>query len=296
LGELFSSTSKGFGETRPIVNRVKILEYLATCEKPVRRQDISECLGINPTSVANHMRDLSKLSLAEYDSVDMESKGWSRYSLREDADISQITNYVDQRNMTRLVAELVWELKEVDSKIISDFIRDNKIADNWNDHSLMVVISGILGHFEKSGILRRVKFRGGEEMSQATITEGGSKLVREVIIPIKSALSGDTERLKYFGNIDWRLCAPAVVAKFRDRSRHANKRSKEERAAEIYDYVLRNPGVRYRDIKKHFQRSVERTLHWMEVSGVFRAERGVKAVRFFAIPATNPSETPGPIV
>jgi hypothetical protein len=281
---IFGPTSTSGGKTRSVTNRANILEYLDSQDEPVREVDVVNVLGIDQGKTGARLTHLSNLGLIEYSSVNSEERGKIKYFLEKEAKRESVAIVSAYTNLTQEVADIVFETGEVDSNSVYERLRGQH--PNAKEKGLRQQLSKILSGLEKQGILRRGIFKAGEVQSQARITEEGRRVVRDIIEPVKRALSGDEELLEAWRHIRWQQYAKEAVARYRESSGYANSRSREEKTGEVLALILQNPGIRPGEIIEQLGYFPMKMLHDLLEAGRISREIEGKAARYTVVEGT----------
>ncbi len=168
------------GKSRAPYNRAKILMKLAE-EENLREIDLKKEIDLYIYDIHRHLISLKKIDFVEYESVSCEEKGWAKYTWKQGSpeDIKPVVNLP---TLTKKVSKVLYESgKPLDY---------NKIVEKLN-YSYPENISKILSGLEKQGFCERIKFKGGEKLSEANITEKGMRFVQEFLEPVYCALEDD---------------------------------------------------------------------------------------------------------
>ena len=278
LLEIFGQTSTS-GKTRSVLNRVKILKALFQTYDNLRTEDIASQINLAGTGVGNHLRHLAKLGFADYSSVDSEERGQIKYELLENASKENIKQVRTEKTLTQDVTDLLFKLKRVDVNVLANRLKDKYTA--RSGINLKGEIGRILSGFTKQGICQHGLYIAGQIHSQARITEAGKQIVEDVIIPIEKTLSGDETLLSSWRRIPWQNHAREAILKYKEASGHAKYKSFEERQNELSSIILKNPGLRFREIKPILGCSPTQFLKILLEHGRIRKERQGKAVRYY---------------
>lgn len=287
LDEIFGKTgSSSF--VRSVVTRTKILEYLYEQTTTVRRNDIADSLGMLKESVSGHLKKLNEIGLVDYASVNFEKKGHVTYKLDDNAFREQVETVGSEASITKEIADLIFELGEVNGDIIFVAIR-NKHA-NANEQSLRNRINNTLSGLSAQGICKRTQFKGAEIHSEASLTEVGRSLVSTVIYPIKVALA-NSDVLDGWRRINWQEHARYAVTRHKESSGHANWHPEEERMAEILEAIrIQDSGIRPNELESLLGYDPVNFLRSLINKGFVVKEKKGKAVRYRAVPTQIVSE------
>jgi DNA-binding PadR family transcriptional regulator len=161
-------------DTSAPYNRARILMLLDELGK-AREVDLTNLTELDG-GLGHHFKALSEIGLIEYESQNTEGRGWSKYKWIYGKDPKKAKR-LDGRNLTIDVAEFLsenpvyWDRHEVKEKI------------NYNQSNGL--ISRILFSLENQGFVKKkTKFKSGEIMSEARITERGKNFVKALLKPV----------------------------------------------------------------------------------------------------------------
>lgn len=279
LLKIFGQTSKSGGETRSVLNRAKILEFLSNVDAPQRREDIARQLGINASAVGRNSMRLAELGLVEYSSVNVEERGYAPYTLLDGVKREDIKALSPDPRLTFEVGEIIFELKRVNSSLLAERLRDRH--PKRKIESLRTAICAILSKLTQQGICQPELFVGRKIHSQVKITETGKGLVSGIILPIKQSLADDYqgEILRAsWRKIPWQDYAQEAILKYEESSGNVNWHSLEEWAEGALAFISQNPGIRPKEIKSPRR---GRVLQILLSQGKIRKEKNGRAVRYF---------------
>ncbi len=190
LGRTSTNSPDG---TRAPLNRAGILDLLRTSPAPLRREDIINQLGINPTVAQQSLVALHQAGVAEYTSIKHRTgKKQITYELGT-LDITLVHMYKRGRDITREVAEICKLLSSRGDPITQKAVYERLTANpkyQWEEENMHSYVTGILSDLAKQGFLKRDQFKGGETLSSASITDKGRVLVDQLIHPIKDIVNG----------------------------------------------------------------------------------------------------------
>lgn len=175
LGSTFSKT-----ESRAPYNRAKILMELAE-EENLRAIDLKKEIGLNSREdIRSGILNLKNIGFVHYESISSEEKDWSKYKWTgKDEEVKTVSTYPA---LTREVSEILYKSSRP--------LDRNEISKKLN-HKHPTVVSKILSSLEKQGFCERSKFKTGEKLSEASITETGLKFLREFLEPTYEALEDE---------------------------------------------------------------------------------------------------------
>jgi DNA-binding PadR family transcriptional regulator len=287
LSKVFGATSSAGGETRPVLNRVKILEFLYQADYKeqgnVRETDISKQLNRKRNDlVGGHLSYLNKLGLANYSFVLTEKRGFAKYRLLENAKREDVRTVITLRSLTQDVADLLFQLKRVDCNEIAERLK-NKYSGK-NETSLRQAVSRILSGLEKQGICKHESYVGGKILSQARITDVGKQVVENIILPIKQALSDDDDLLSSWRRIPWQNYAISAISKHKESSRFIESKSFKEWEDKCLSIISQNPGLRPREIISILgRRNTSDLLRSLLDKGKVKRERKGCAVYYYPV-------------
>jgi len=174
------------GDSRSPYNRAKILMHLDNVKK-ARKRDLSNISTLDESGILEHCKNLSKIGFIEYEGQDTEEKGWSRYKWIEGKKAKDVTLLRGYHSVTLKVSELMektskdWDYNEISEKL------------NYDNPSH---ISQVLSHLKKLNFVKRVsKFKGGEKLSEAKITEEGRRFIDIFLNPVFEALNPNVDEV-----------------------------------------------------------------------------------------------------
>lgn len=287
LFTIFGNTSASSGKTRSVTTRAAILDYLNQHSSvPSRQADIADHLGISGVGIGEHLKHLHNLGLVEYESTTHEKKGQIRYILASEAERKMVSRSRREVTLTQTVADLIFELGEVNSQIIFEKVQHK--FPNSTERRLRSRISGILAGLVKQRICTREKFEGRKTQSIAKITKDGKDIVEDIIIPVKRALSDDEYLLDEWRQIPWQNYARQATMKYKEASGYANSQSHEERVETALAVIQSNPGIRPKELKTMLNYAPVNLLRSLLLTRrVTRVKTG-NVTRYYAVETINP--------
>lgn len=278
LGKIFGQTSIGSGDSRAVLNRVSILEFLAEAKGSVRSIDLATEIGLAGAGVGTHMRHFNELGFATYSSVNVEDgTGVVTYTVSHNPP-DQILPIEHNRALTPKIIAILQEKQSATSGDIAAVLR--KDFQNTSVENLKARIAMVLSGLRSQGFCY-ADYRGRELYSKAQITEAGRYLVTTVIEPIKRALSDQDDLLADWKKIDWTKYIPEVVAKYRAESGHVNWELGIIGMERIVSLLTSNPGMRPKEIRELLGRSPTPLLKTLEIEGRIHKKKIGKATHYF---------------
>lgn len=292
LLKIFGPTSKGRGQTRSVINRVKILETLSRTKAPRRKRDISQDLQMR--LISSHLKHLANLGLVEYVSVNTEQEGFAPYVLCEGVQRKQVKIIKKDPNLTNQVADLLFKHKTVDVVSLAEELRKQYKYLLWKQKkkdSLKIRISNILTGLSRQKICRPILFIGGKIQSQAKITTEGKRVVEEILFPIREALVGNDNLLFSWRNISWQRYTREAVLKHYEASNIAHRKPIEDWVGEALTIISRNPGIRPSQIHSILRRDPGDLIKILSESGMVKKERQGSATHYYSVNPSNPIQS-----
>ncbi len=270
--EIFGPTASP-GKTRSPLNTAKILFELEK-EENLRKVDLENRTGLYSSSIKRHLDNLKELGFVDYDSVSLEESGWSKYEWIKEKNPENVKPIHGYTTLTREVAN---KMKKIG---VSDSNELTKILDYKNSGNL----SKILSDLEKQGFVKRTKkFKGGEKLSEASITEEAKNFLEEFLEPVYGALEGDFkavyDRIELFDDISNISDYISKGFNLYEKVCPAYKReNKEDTKFRILQLLENNPGLRVKEIDDMLGKSAGECLKELVESGEIEKEREGKAV------------------
>lgn len=293
LDAIFGPTARGGGgQNRGVLTRAAILESLYAqaneTSSTTSNAHFSRELGRDGSVFRKHMVVLRDLGLVEYDSINTEEPGAINYRFIDSEGRIQPSPVRRWPTLTTTVYEVIRDLRVSDiGRVLQECKR--RLPNASFDH---LRVNQILSGLALQGILDS-DFKGsgkGQVFSKSKITDAGKKIVEEIILPIKAALSSEgEERLQEWNNIPWQIYAPDAVEKYASSSSGANSRPIQEWAAYALQMIIDNPGIRTTEIGSKLKTNIGIVLKLLLDEGVVRRERNGKASRFYSVDYETPS-------
>jgi len=262
------TSSKRFKE-RPIVSRVKILEYLVyTPELKPNTKGVARAVGLEELSVGRHLRDLASLGLIDYSFFSNDRHGDIKYKLHTKTMPDQIQTAAKMPVITSLVKDVIFYMETLDRHSVTEEIKKRHPGLDVNPDEIRKVLADL----SRKGLI--VKIFGDpnsgrvRDNSLAVITESGMNFVLNVIEPIRSALTPEgSARLDEWKQLPWQDSASEGVSKHKATSNHANRLSLEESISEVMDHIIRNPGITRRKIEVGLDRHIGSSITALKRDG-----------------------------
>lgn len=281
LLKIFSQTSTGPGETRSVINRVKILEYLYQEDEVSRQVDIINQIVLNQHSAGSHLTHLAELGLIEYSSVSSEDEGFDTRILSPEAQKEDVKTVAYRPKLTFDVAQILFESGTVNTILLTRNLKDK--YPNWSFDSLRRSIAEVLLGLEKQGLCYPKLFVASKIQSQAKITDLGRSVVSEIVLPIRKALAEGNDLLSQWERIPWENYAKMAISKYREASGHAQPCSLEENVDKAQAIIFQNPGIRTKELISMLGTGSNRPLKILLEHGKIRKEREGFAVRHYPV-------------
>lgn len=227
-------------DVRSHINRVALLLLLS--QKPSYEAALADLTGIARPVVGGALRTLRDLGLIDYDYADMEARGWGVYE--RVGDIDQVQHSTTLNRLRRNVLE---------------YFRLNTTA---NPQSLALALGRddtsdvdvVLGELTDAGFLKRTKWYGGVQQSDAKINDEGRKFVDGCVLPILYAATGDSVQLKHLTQASEEIQDdPKLVERALAVYRTVAARTpREETASEIIGLISENGPARANQLIETF--------------------------------------------
>ncbi|HLC59503.1 MAG TPA: hypothetical protein VJH34_03185 [archaeon] len=165
------------GDTNAPYNRARILETLEDCKGvPLSIKDFVDDSGTELGGVSTHMAVLSKSGLIEYKSVSNEVAGWSNRIWSnpqfspENMQLNIVYGETSRKTVVR-IAQVIYNNGPVDYSRITDILNQNGVKMG------QASIQNAIRTLEANGLIKSEYFKEGVIVSDARITEKGSKFV-----------------------------------------------------------------------------------------------------------------------
>ena len=273
-------SSHSHGKTRSPLNRIKILEALR--EKSLREVDLEEILNLDTNPIIFALNSLAKIGFVQYDSVGEFQKGRkniSPYLWADGRNPEEAQGVKTYPIATKKVAKLMQKVKKADR---------NKIAELTG--FAPGVVSNILSGLERQGLLKRVRWRSREFLSEAVLLDPAREFLDRYFIPFKESIS-DGQALADMqesyekliqGSDSFNIYVRRVIDIYKQASPNINKRPIQETNERIISYLRRNPGKRPMDIGRIIcLTNTPRYLIPLVKAGVLRKEKKGREVRYY---------------
>ncbi len=259
------------------LNRCAIL--LTAYHSPTFVADIIRRTSLPKSSIQQNMQELNSTGLIEYDSVNTEVKGWGIYERigeEENVPVTSKNNRLRQNTV--------------------GYFRENAVGNpltiaralGRNDE---IDIYKILSELTEVGFLKQQKWRGGEQQSDAVITDKGRKFVDAVILPLLKACSGDKEALAALAQMkDYMEAHPELAGRAIDSYVEARQRIPlDDTKQALLEHIQQNGPQRPTDLVATFGGRVEAVFpDLLKTNNIIRHTFG-KAV-YYGLPETPPPE------
>jgi len=266
--EILGST-RSKGVSRAPHNRVIILEKLD--KEGLRRVDLVNILKLSDSGIAEHIKNLSKISFISFDSIGAKQKGKCRYRWVEGKDVAGVKTVVSQKTLTKNVSSKLIELGKSDR---------NEIAESL-DYDHLSHVSKVLCGLEEQGFVERVSWKGSRWQSKIEILEDGRKFLEGFVSPVKEIL--EDSRLLSDEEIDEirREYTDKGIKLYRSISPYINKKSSEQRIEQVRTLVRENPGITSRNICKIIGLAKGMISSYLKQIKEIRKEKEGHEVRYF---------------
>lgn len=279
LLDYFGQTSTGPGNTRPVLNKIGILKYLLEHQGKVRTTDIAETIDLQPALVGKRLRNLRDVGLVNYDSFDTE-EDTINYKLLRNANRTVIRTVHTDTALTHEVADLVFRMGTVNRDSVLSILKERHGSAFASLPSLRNRLSHILSGFVDMGICESEKF-SKEEKSKARITELGSEIVSNIVVPIERALADDSSLLEAWNRIPWQNYARKTIEKYKFRSGNVNRQSIQYWKDQAFWIVSGNPGITPEDIRTRLEHNPSDPLRILLNEGKIRKEKIGKRMAYY---------------
>lgn len=185
LGQTGSS-----GETRAPFNCARILEYLFRHPYNSRDADLIDTLGVGSSTARNTLKHFHALGLVDYKWINLKTlRPLLEYAWDTARDLGQARYIIGSPKFQDTVIQVIQQkglANSVPKFSIRNIVQElpEEIRRSWQEKSLRHNISTILSGLAKDGFLQRVNdFKGGEKLSDITLTKKGRSFIFRIILP-----------------------------------------------------------------------------------------------------------------
>ena len=295
LQQLFGRTSTNSAEgTRSPFGRIAIFGELLTRELPVRVSDLEASHGGSGTgSISDHLRNLAKNKIIELENRSS-SDPIMEYGLGAEP-LADLPLRPYQSSLPSDIREILSELlvtKGLDATItthkILEIIRDRSEYLDSDQDKLMRRINQTMRFFVESGMAKKVGSFTQTDRSVIRMSGQQAHVMNDCMELIYKFQEGSPDFLEV-GREQARVISSdtnavaTLIAKARQVSPYANRKSDEERAALIKSVLANNPSATVKDIEENIANShilispysVRRSLRELEAKQI--VARGLKS-------------------
>ena len=272
----FKHTASEAGMT-VYLNRSTIL--LRLYQSPSFFAEIWKQTTLPKSSIQQNMQELKEVGLINYDSVNTEVKGWGLYERTGNGEAvprSSIDNLLRQN--------IIAYFKENQVGNPAAIAQALKRRDEMD-------IYKILSELTETGFLKRQKWIGGEQQSDASITEKGREFVETIILPLLLASSGDQAATSLLNQIRTEiegqpeLTGQAIESYLKARERISFDDSQQA----LIQYLKQHGPQRPIDLIRIFGKRVEPLISGLLKSNALTKHTFSKAV-YYGLPELSPPE------
>jgi len=253
LAEVFSETHKTpEAKHRNPYTIFRLLELLPnSTEEEKSANELAKEIGVSLPPIGRRLKELQKLGLATYDSVDNElPEGKFGYTVERDFDDE--TPRSIRGLVTQFVSQAIRELQEENPEGFLDIDSIHTKAIELGAQAKTREVTGlILAGLANEGYIKSGNYETTGMLSRSRLTQDGEKLVENFIRPIRIALTDTVEGKNLrdtWREIPWQHYSPRAIQMHREKPGKAQDLPAAELDAAILDIIAQRPEVRSGEI------------------------------------------------